>query len=168
MIDDSRPKTTDKSKVVWMEISSFQGYGGRHYYGRLSGQSFKSDSPQLSHVLTEQEAEILTHLDGDGYTYSAGDYCSRFDHLSDVREAAVANVRKHFPKCKLLLEGSRALAQPVRVLACTSKEDFTTMNKIYRAGGEWDWDKDEAKLDALCTLWKVFVEKYGMNERVDW
>ena len=157
----------DNSEVVWLEIRSFIGYGGVHYYGSLRGQSNSSDDYELRKTLTTREAIRLTRYDGHGYIYEKGDTTSRFDTTDEIEELALKEFLNEFPNCKLLINGNHIVVQPEPILWCIDPLDMEKLNKLWTIGDllcNWDWDKNRKELNELCKQWEEIARKYTKKE----
>lgn len=133
IVDTQKYATVRKTKMrnneVFLEITSWIGtsMGAQHYYGKLVSRSNgEYESVSLKRSLTTKEARNLSKA--HDWTYEKG-------HLSDcmvtkdiVRNVAISEWKKHFPKAEVLREGNPAYVDdPHSVLDRTEKhqEDNT-------------------------------------------
>ena len=165
-------KIDTDAKVAWLNLTSFQGFGGIHVYGQVVGQR-DADLDQVevdvTRPMTAEEAEHLNLLDGDGYNdshYKEGDTLYRFRHESEIISLADAAMHQGFPNCQLLLVGWSGLAQPSETVWCIDPEAKTQLNNIWKTGEDlcrWDWGNKAhlAELEGLAAQWREIAQKYG-------
>jgi hypothetical protein len=109
-----------KIKFVALEISTWRGYGGVHYYGKLKNYELRSESVNIEReIKTEEEAALLNKKDSntpDGHWWKVGHITSRIDTKEEVIETAKKIWRKHFPKADALVLGLSSCGDPQQPL----------------------------------------------------
>ena len=147
-------------KVVYLEITSWCGraVGAVHYYGRLRGDC--KDKIELEKKLTKREAASQNNKwHGHFGNFKAGELTSGFPNEEQIKTVAKKVWKKHFPKAKILIEGSSSTAEPQTVLD-GPRSIKEKINRLAAQAKKIDyWDKDEEQMEKLCSKWgKLMAE----------
>lgn len=139
-------------KLVILEMTSFLGGGGVHYYGSIRCSSEVTKEIELDRTLkTTTEVARLNKIDGPrnketDFRWKIGMVTRRFDAEDDVRAAAKEIWKQHFQGYPALVEGMYARASPMQPL------DY----------------QDKAIYDKLFYYWTRYDDETGkMKEKVD-
>lgn len=158
-------------KLVFFQIQTWVGFGGRHYYGNIDcikwHDPYETETTQVEKQLTASEARQRNKEQRDEifkYTYKKGDLTGQFDTKAELRKAAIKTFKEKYSEGYILLEGSRGTLDPRTILA--GPEDFMKRgNDIVakcEAIGWWDGGKNE-EMENLSDDWKQLLKEYNVQ-----
>lgn len=118
-------------KEVFLEISSFIGYLGKHYYGKIECWNKKDDKFEIIELTRRVTQEEIDKDPEDWFRYDVGDNTNRFNSQKEVIKKARRVWKKHFPHALVLVLGRVAVCEPQKVLS-GPKEYKEEMNKLFK------------------------------------
>lgn len=134
---------TNRINPCNLYITSFNGYGGIHYYGSLT---FDRKTIYLEKKLTKKSAIKLSTGD---YKYHAGMITKRFETEDELINLAQKTYKNHFPKADILLLGSSATLDPQECLDGPA-ELKRKINRMWEIGNKIGWyEKNPDKMTKL-------------------
>jgi hypothetical protein len=160
----------DTPAVCYLRITTWAGSrvcSAQHWYGTLSCGPRPRGEHDVQYILSQADADRLNNSDGD---YRAGEESGRFFSKDALIEAALACWQQHFPKARLLIEGTADTLEPQPVLA-GSPDIAARINQLWRECEElgwWDGDASageacEARSDVWLGIWKTEIEPLALS-----
>ncbi|MCK5131730.1 MAG: hypothetical protein KAR40_06205 [Candidatus Sabulitectum sp.] len=128
-----------EDEIVYIDTLTWDGLtaGASHYYGKIRQFNDSGlEEYEVSVVLDEHMAAALSEPD---YTYEVGDTSERFDSEKQLFARAAEVYKKHFPKAKVLVDGSDCAVEPQLVIdgPPNYKATNNTMLQKFRSHGEY-------------------------------
>lgn len=113
-----------KIRRVILEITSWRGWGGIHYYGKLHYDGDRGDErlrpvPLSRTLQTKAEVDKLNGLESTkpgSFEWKIGYPTEKFDTKEELEVLAVPAWRKHFPKAQALVVGATHDSEPLKPL----------------------------------------------------
>ena len=147
--------------VVYLSISTYRGYLGIHYYGRLGTE--KGKDVDVTKPLTATQARLFNEEAGRA-TYTEGNMTYRLLTRMEVRQRALEIWQDYFPGATLLIEGHSYCAEPQPALAGPPEivEEIGRLVERAREIGWWDSGHGD-EMEELCDRWDEIIGegKYG-------
>ena len=158
--------------AVFLEITTFRGAIGIHYYGTLvHGQDWdkrRKTDVDMERTLSAKGAAALNKLDGFGDRYGLvhkrGNKTRRLDNEQQARTLAIQSWREHFPQAKLLICGEYIVAEPQEILDGLEDKDRNSLNElwqeyeecVYPGGHDYRGDTEPAR--RIEEEWEGLIE----------
>lgn len=154
-----------RDRVVFLEILSWRGSVGVHYYGSLHFGGYGEDGRRLDleRKLSARQAAALNKRDGiQSLSWKAGDRSGRLNTKEEAHKLAKKAWHEFAPEALALVEGSPAIAQPLEVLdgfADDAREGLNEIWEVYEEhvygdgpSGRWDDRTDEIEDEWIANM----------------
>jgi len=153
--------------IVFLDISTFRGFGGIHYYGRLQvNYDYKLDPVDVTYTLDAHAAARFNKDEpGAWKAYRPGDTSSRFDSIEDLIRHAKKQWREAFPDGQLLIRGSTSVVEPQPIIDGDDAlaERLNAIPSQCEELGWWD-GKNTMEVERLCDQWFAALAEQGFTE----
>lgn len=140
--------------IIFLRVMCYDLVGGLHFYGTLiRHEDEKRKTVEVVKILSQAEANLL------GKTYEKGDLSSRFRVRDRLRQAAVAQYKRHWPRATYLMEGQLAVVEPQLVLDGPGKDELNALYEKCELLGWWDKGHIE-EVEEICEAWQALLERH--------
>ncbi len=149
-------KSIKYEDVAFLEILTWVGCFGHHYYGTLK---FRKKRFNVTYKLTSKQVKIL--MDGEKhpyfFEYKAGEMSERFLDIDLLIRRAKRTWKKELPNAKVLLEGNSGVVDPQKCIGAVDNELKKKLNKLWSAAKEIDYWADEEKMQIIHDKWSKLI-----------
>jgi len=155
--------------LVYLDISTYQGYGGWHYYAEFrTVYPDERRTMELQYTLDVHDAARFNKDEPGAYkAYRPGQKSKRFESLEKLYREAVRQWRDIFPDGDLLLVGEPSSAGPKPILDGDAglSARLNPMAEECDAIGWYGHGQDE-RIEQLSISWWTALKEAGYTKHV--
>lgn len=155
-----------KLKKVVLEVRTWQGYGGIHWYGCLVWYDDNRHSSEIEYRLNKKQADRFNYLEPGAYKpYNVGDTSLRFDDLEQLYDAGVNLCLQKHGKNVVLFKGQSASVSPQLCLYAPVESLKNALNELYEKAKRIGWyDGDHKKeMYDIDDQWQALSEEWQIG-----